>query len=272
MKRFIKWFLISVVLVIVILDVIFISIPLKGQIPVLLYHVIVPESGITNDSLHVNNESFKKHMWFLKTFGFKPISLEKLYKIKTGQKTPEGRQIVITFDGGDRSYAEHALPILEEFEIPSANFLITKHVENELRGSMDLQTVKKLMLNPLVTLGSHTNTHPNIASLDLRNAKIEVMQSKGDLEQLIGSRVDYFSFPMGSFDDKSIEMVRRAGYKLGFTTDWNKLEGRPETIYALDRTKVNGNENWFTFWFKVSGLDSEWTKLRISLGKLIRRN
>jgi peptidoglycan/xylan/chitin deacetylase (PgdA/CDA1 family) len=54
-----------------------------------------------------------------------------LETLQNNQKTIPPNAIVLTFDDGDRSYAEKALPILKEFQYPSTEFIIGKFSQAE---------------------------------------------------------------------------------------------------------------------------------------------
>ena len=99
----------------------FYLLPPAGYIPVLMYHFVVPSDRVGSTSLDVSVEDFQKQMWFLKTFGFRPISLDELYAIKSGEHKPKGREVVITFDDGNETFIQFALPVLEKYQIPVAN-------------------------------------------------------------------------------------------------------------------------------------------------------
>jgi len=192
-------------------------------------------------------------MWFLKTFGYRVIHLDRLYEIKTGRSRPQGREIVITFDDGNETYLQYALPILERYQIPSANFLIWNNLEQGEHGSMSLEDAKRLSAHPLVTLGSHTLSHPNLLEVSEASAKKEIFESKENLEGAFHQEVGYLSYPGGHCNQEIIGLAKEAGYRLAFTTSRKRLGGLPETTYSLTRMKVTPQQNLFVFWLNISG-------------------
>ncbi|OGW81135.1 MAG: hypothetical protein A3G33_10090 [Omnitrophica bacterium RIFCSPLOWO2_12_FULL_44_17] len=263
MLTFVKRFLAFLVLLLIVLDVVFITFPLKGHIPVLMYHYVVPEKQVGPTTLDVSTKNFEQQMWFLKRFGFRPITLERLYQIKTGKAKALGKEIVITFDDGNKSYAEYAMPILEKYEIPSANFIIWDALANDLYGSMNTETAKKIAKNPLVTFGSHTVEHSSLDQVDLQKAEKEIFESRTKLKREFQTRIDYFSYPVGAYTDAVMSLVQKAGYRLSFTTSIRNLCGHPETLFNLPRIKIGRDDPLFVFWLKASGLADYTEKVKL---------
>ena len=227
--------------------------PLKGHIPVLMYHFVVPKSQVGTTSLDVSIDNFHRQMWFLRTFGFRPISLDEFYAIKTGQAKVRGREVVITFDDGNETYIQYALPILERYQIQSANFLVWNFMELKQNGSMSVEDAVRISQNPLITLGSHTLSHPNLQEISVEQARTEIMDSKKKLEKALNKKVHYFCYPGGSFNEITIRQIKEAGYRLAFRTAQKYSSYYPETLYSIARIKVHRRHNLFVFWLEAAG-------------------
>lgn len=231
------------------------SLPPKGLIPVLMYHYVLPGANNQYDSLYVSTQSFDRQMWFLKTFGFRPISVREFERIKSGEQKAKGREVVVTFDDGHETFLPYALPVLERYQIPVINFLIWDHVsKGRLLGGMTLEEILKLKSHPLMTFGSHTLTHPRLTEISLDQARIEMVESKKMLEEALGRPIDYFCYPAGDFNEKIVALAKEAGYRLAFATAWKSLKDMPETPYSLTRVKIGVRDRLIVFWFKISGL------------------
>ena len=250
-KKRLLW---AVLFLFVVAAVLFYLLPPKGYVPILMYHFVVPESQVGSSSLDVSVDDFRKQMWFLKTFGYRRVNLDELYEIKIGRSRPRGREVVVTFDDGNETYLQYALPIMERYHIQSVNFLIWNYLKQKDHGSMNLEDVKRISNHPLVTLGSHTLTHPNLVEINRESARREVFESKENLEKALGKPIYYFSYPAGFCDPETIKLVEEAGYRLAFTTSRKHLNGQPETPYSLIRIKVSPRQNLLVFWANISGL------------------
>lgn len=254
-KRLLKRGLAVVVLVFLSAGVAFYSLPPKGYIPVLMYHFVTPEVADQNNSLFVSQQAFDRQMWFLKAFGFRPISARQFDRILSGDEKAKGREVLITFDDGHETFASYALPILERHQVPAVNFLIWDHVvQGKALGGMSLEEVLMLKSHPLIIFGSHTITHPDLTGLNPDQARFEISESKEKLEKALEQPIDYFCYPAGVMNEKVMKLVQEGGYRLAFTTAWKSLKGSAQTRYSITRTKIGSRDNLMTFWFKISGL------------------
>ena len=246
----------SVALLVVFLigGALFCFLPPKGYIPVLMYHFVVPEHQVGSTSLDVSVEHFNSQMWFLRTFGFRPITIDEFYQIKTGKVKPKGKEVLVTFDDGNETYLQYALPVLERYQIPSINFLVWNFLVQKENGSMSLEDAKRFLNHPLITFGSHSLTHPKLTEIPPEQAKTEVVEAKKNLEQALGKPMNYFAYPLGFFNDQIIEFVDEADYQLAFTTSRKRLERRKESLFTVVRIKVHPRYNLFIFWAYLTGL------------------
>ena len=73
-----------------------------------------------------------------------------------------------------------------------------------------------------MTIGAHTRTHPILAVLDDSTAKDEIAGGRGDLEDIIGERVDLFAYPNGKpgidYSQRDVSMVRALGFRAAVST------------------------------------------------------
>jgi peptidoglycan/xylan/chitin deacetylase (PgdA/CDA1 family) len=139
------------------------------------------------------------------------------------------RYAAITFDDGVENVFENAVPELRKRNIPASIFVVSDMLGGsprwEFRGAnstlqetaMSEEHLKELPPN-LVTIGSHTATHPFLPSLDAAQLREEVHGSRVKLEKILGREVKLFSSPYGEFDEKVIAACREAGYERTFTS------------------------------------------------------
>ncbi|MDP9055240.1 MAG: polysaccharide deacetylase family protein, partial [Acidobacteriota bacterium] len=69
-----------------------------------------------------------------------------------------------------------------------------------------------------ITIGSHTRTHVLLPNESQSRANEEALGSQRALTQRLGAHADCFAFPSGAWDDVSLDAVKAAGYRYGFTT------------------------------------------------------
>lgn len=250
--------------------ILFVTLPLPGTIPVLMYHMVGTEQDASELENFISTKSLDRQMHFLKRFGYHVITLDHYDAIQTGQIKPRGREVLITFDDGDFTFGKYAVPVLEKYQFPVAMFLISDFIKTGDYGSMSIETILSLQKKyPWINFQSHTKTHPHLKEISEEQIKIELEDSKKDLEQLLGKSADYFAYPFGELDERSLKAVENAGYKMAFTTSYKRLGGIPETRYSRTRLKMQEHSgNPFIFWGYISGIYQNIKKWRekIKLG------
>ena len=72
----------------------------------------------------------------------------------------------------------------------------------------------------LITIGSHTVTHPIMSMLSEEELEFELLMSKKKIENELNVDVNSIAYPVGmreSINDKVVNQTKMSGYKLGFT-------------------------------------------------------
>lgn len=242
--------------------ILFFTLPLPGTIPVLMYHYIDSREVAALESNFVSRESFAWQMAFLKKWNYRVLTIDDYYAIKSGKQKSQGREILITFDDGQRSFLTEAIPVLKRHHLPATMFLISETVKNGGSGnyndSLSLEEIKALKEISGISFQGHTKTHPHLREIGDEQLREEIQESKKDLEAMLGSPVDFLAYPFGEFNLKAMNAAEKANYKLAFTTAFKKLEEIPEGPYSLTRIKISSSsDNPLVFWYKISGIQSQ---------------
>lgn len=122
------------------------------------------------------------------------------------------------------------------------------------RYNPDLNIYYNLFLNtdqlsliakhPLVTIGSHSVTHPSLAKTSDQTSVEEITNSKIELEKMIQQKVEHFSYPFGTTNDVSerdIENVKNSGYLTALTTSYGDVYLHKNNLFALPRIWTSNN-------------------------------
>ena len=228
------------------------GIPREGECIILYYHAIAPE----------HRARFSRQMDHLLHYA-KPARIDGNTPLERGV-----RYAAVTFDDGYESVAAQALPELEARGIPATIF-----VASELAGKkpgwqgypeqcMSFDQLRSLPAN-LITMGSHTKSHPFLPDISENEARQELSESKARLEQERGRPITLFSFPYGGFNDRLVGWCREAGYEHVFTTlpQVARLERTEFTIgrfvaeptdWAIEfHLKLMGAYRWLPFAFAL---------------------
>jgi peptidoglycan/xylan/chitin deacetylase (PgdA/CDA1 family) len=171
--------------------------------------------------------------------------------------------VAITFDDAYVSVAENALPELLGRGFHSTIFVPvgalgsrpTWPVED---GSLDAdETVMSAeqitpLPSSLVTLGSHTSTHPRLSRVDARNAQEEIEGSRLKLQALTAQQVRLLAFPYGDHDASTIELCKAAGYDYVFSVAPDPVD-TTNSSFVRGRVKVDPFDWPLEFFLKYHG-------------------
>ncbi|OKO90689.1 hypothetical protein AC629_04330 [Bradyrhizobium sp. NAS80.1] len=120
----------------------------------------------------------------------------------------------------------------------------------------------------LVSLGSHSLTHPPITRLDTQWARKEIEDSRRRLAELSGREIIDFSFPYGDHDASAVAMCRAAGYETAYSVTAQEVDTTcPELLRG--RTKVEPSDGPIEFFLKFNGA-YQWMGDSVPLRKTMR--
>ena len=152
--------------------------------------------------------------------------------------------VSLTFDDGDPSHLDVAIPEMDRRKVRGTFFVITARMGNVEPWKQAAAAGHEI--------GSHTANHAFLPSLDSAVAENELKTSKKRLEEILGHPVTLFSYPAGGFTSRIRALVEEVGYIGAVTTNHGKEKKDP---YALHRVKMSeSGGSLFNFWAKISGL------------------
>ena len=188
----------------------------------------------------------------------RPFSLQSEAAFEDGHS-----YAAVTFDDGFVSVVENALPALQARQIPWTFFVpsgclgqnppwIRNGSANRKELILSGELLRELSNNQLVTIGSHSITHPRFTELSAEEAAFEFQRSREDLERITGRRVSLFSFPHGEHNERLLEQARQAGYSDVFTVN-PSLAFQSKEQFAHGRVLADPSDWELEFRLKLSG-------------------
>jgi peptidoglycan/xylan/chitin deacetylase (PgdA/CDA1 family) len=106
-------------------------------------------------------------------------------------------------------------------------------MESEACDLMDWETLKSLDPD-LITVGSHTLTHPILPTLDEASIRFEMAESRRQLEQRLNRAVNYFCYPNGAFHDQTL-LAAKQTYSAAVTAENGVLNGKNHDLHRIPR-------------------------------------
>jgi peptidoglycan/xylan/chitin deacetylase (PgdA/CDA1 family) len=172
--------------------------------------------------------------------------------------------VCLTFDDGYANFHTNVLPLLREFHLPAALFVVTSavgvdgpmpfdrwsvaHAADAHREAWVPLTWKELEEcagTGLVAIGAHSHWHKNGSGLPHAALLEEAVTAREMLRQRLGEAcTDAYAYPYGSrrlgqVSDAYVDAVRTAGYTLAVTTDLGLANAHSDPL-ALPRVEAHG--------------------------------
>lgn len=226
---------------------------------VLMYHNIgIPPKEARLRGLYVTPRMFQFQMWYLKTAGFKVVSLKEIVDFIEGNYSKE-KLVALTFDDGYEDFYENAYPVLKEYGYPSTVFLVSDMVGKENVWDYEKLNVKKKLMNWVqitelkeqnVIFGAHSKTHPYLTKISAEELESEILGSKNVLEEKLGSPVNYFCYPYGDYNSTVDKAVREAKFR-GAVTVQRGFVQKGDNPFLIQRVSVKLNTHPLSFLYKL---------------------
>jgi len=148
------------------------------------------------------------------------------------------KEIAITFDsawGADKTLG--ILELLKEYNVNATFFLVGFWVDK-------YPDMVKAINEQGVEIGTHSNTHPDFATLSAEQMKMELTTSIEKIENITGKKVELFRAPYGSYNNTLLNTASGLGLKTiqwsVDTLDWKGLSGSQMLNRTLDKIDSGG--------------------------------
>lgn len=138
------------------------------------------------------------------------------------------------------------------------------NITNNEPQNMNIDQLKEIDKDGLVTIGAHTLKHPILANEDNIKCESEITGSIKDLEEILDHEIKYFAYPNGlpdlDFGKREITLLRQNNCRIAFSTD-NKDFTSKDNPLSIPRYGISSNESEYFVRFKLLFGDY-WQKLK----------
>lgn len=130
-------------------------------------------------------------------------------------KKASGIEFGITFDDGNASDYELAMPLLAERGLTARFFVLAGRIGQP--GSLSAPQIREMAAAGM-TIGSHGRDHIDWRRAPDEALKCELHDARETLQDVLGERIDSLAVPFGLFDRRVVAEARKAGYRQIFTS------------------------------------------------------
>ena len=205
---------------------------------------------------YVTAENFEKHLDYLRDNNWKVIGVETFLKGLDKPETLPERSALITFDDGYKSNLQIALPILKKYQYEAVIFVATKYVDSYNAFDADIfyepkeqicswEELRELHIQG-VSIQSHSVSHPRFSELNEQQKLFELVESKKIIEEMLGNKVEFFSFPYGDDGVDEIQtrnLLLHAGYKTACLYGGGIFSPVNADLFRLQRIAIGADTN-----------------------------
>ncbi len=191
-----------------------------GGTAVLMYHAVEYADGVNeSEDYTVSATLFQRHLLALERVGATSLPLIRALAggawpaQETEGDSPDGPQVLLTFDDGFESVLTEAAERLGDAGFGAVVFITTDKIGT--RGYLTPEQVK-VLLGMGIVVGAHGKTHTYLTDLSLAALRNELETSRKVLEDLVGYPVTWMSAPGGRVDARVLSEARRAGFNTFF--------------------------------------------------------
>lgn len=210
--------------------------------PILMYHYVdyPPEDAdAVRMDLTVTPELFSEHLLHLQTFGYTSVTLRQLWDaLEKGRKLPP-KPVILTFDDGYDDAHQHAFPRLQEMDMVGTFFIIGNFMDQPgyLTWEQALEMKKAGM-----EIGNHSLTHPDMSKMQPSDQFNEANITADKIKEALGERPEFFCYPLGRYNDMTMNVVKQTGHLAALTTVDGTLHFNGN-LYRLTRVRVRNTTN-----------------------------
>jgi len=182
--------------------------------PILKKHK-VPATLFVSPHATVSGANF----WFQEISGYDQARLNKLI----ADEVKVSLDSISKFSSG---YLLKCLP-LERINSVISAYQLQTGTPPKRSYNMTIEQVLEVEQSGLITIGSHTQSHPILRNESDIDSEHEITSSIKDLQALFNHEIKYFAFPNGTvnldYGDRELNCLERNNIKLAFTTRTSHL-------------------------------------------------
>lgn len=126
-----------------------------------------------------------------------PLGTQKALAVSPETMDEYDKPVILTFDDGHEDNYSELFPLLKKYNVKATFFVVTDYMNYVTDVCMSREQVAELAQSGLVSIQSHTVTHPRLDMSTAESQEEEMRQSKLDLTRVTGKEPFVLSYPYG---------------------------------------------------------------------------
>jgi len=187
--------------------------------PILTYHNLAEQA---KGRLVLAAASFREQMRYLKTNGYRVVSLAEFIEFTRLNRQLPQRAVVLTFDDGYHAFKDHAYPVLRELGFTATLFIYTDWV-GAGRASLSWAELREMAAAGM-DIQAHSKTHADLRRAQgeteaqyARRMQAELEQPQELFNRNLGRRSQILAYPYGRWEEGLLPKVKEYGYIAAFS-------------------------------------------------------
>jgi len=188
-------------------------------VPILTYHNLAEQA---KGRLVLAAASFREQMRYLKTNGYRVVSLAEFIEFTRLNRQLPQRAVVLTFDDGYHAFKDHAYPVLRELGFTATLFIYTDWV-GAGRASLSWADLREMAAAGM-DIQAHSKTHADLRRAQgeteaqyARRMQAELEQPQELFNRNLGRRSPILAYPYGRWEEGLLPKVKEYGYIAAFS-------------------------------------------------------
>ena len=207
---------------------------------ILIYHAFGTKLKHDTYGISINLDNFETHLKYLSD----NYQITDINDYCDNQIT-----VSVTIDDGYKCTLD-AIDLLAKYNVTFSLFITTDFINKEdYLTKKDILEISQLDIS---NIGSHCRSHTRLADLNRFMQEQEIIQSKEYIEEIISKKIDRISYPHGSFNDITIDLMSESGYEYGLCSkkDYNHSN---TNRYVLNRSEIISKDKVSNLKRKIQG-------------------
>ena len=251
----------------------------RPRVLCLMYHRVAPRESWealrgTERVFTLPEDAFDAQMGWLRERGFDFVGAGDVARFARGVASLPDRSVLVTIDDGCASAHARMLRILSRHGARAVLFVTTDPASAIFRLDETERRVSDEEIRELeaggVEIGSHAVSHRPLSAMDEAQIRRELLDSKREMERVLGKPVVHFAVPANWYDERVLRIAREVGYESVFCSRPDSLR-RGSGAFGIPRVNIEGHLGLAGFAHAVSPAGIAQRRLVMALRGLPKR-